>query len=39
MAASDRFWDAIWLIEQRPLLAILVIFLLVLGLFGIAEAL
>jgi hypothetical protein len=39
MAASDRFWDAVWLIEQRPLLAILVIFLLVLGLFGIAEAL
>jgi hypothetical protein len=39
MAASDRFWDAIWLIEQRPFLAILVIFLLILGLFGIVDAL
>jgi len=39
MAASDRFWDAVWLIEQRPLLAILVIFVVILALFGIVEAL
>jgi hypothetical protein len=38
MAASDRFWDAVWLIEQRPLLAVLVIFLVILGLFAIVDA-
>jgi hypothetical protein len=39
MAASDLFWDTVWLIEQRPVLAIVVVFLVVLGLFGIVQAL